>query len=66
MPRRIRTTLKLSRSEASEIQRLTARHADFVRDRLLAGDDLISAHTAAQPIQDEITALYARRAADED
>ncbi len=62
MPRRIRTKLHLSRSDAAEIKRLTAEHADFVRDRLLAGDDLMTAHAAAQSIQDEITALYAKRA----
>lgn len=59
MPRRIRTKLLLTRSDAAEIHRLTAEHADFVRDRLVAGDDLMTAHAAAQPIQDRITALYA-------
>ncbi|MCI4665220.1 MAG: hypothetical protein MRY74_10920 [Neomegalonema sp.] len=62
MPRRIRTVLRLTRTDATEIERLTAQHAEFVRDRLMAGDDLVTAHKAAQGIQDEITALYAKRA----
>lgn len=61
MPRRIRTKLQLNRNDAAEIKRLTHRHAEFVRERLLAGDDLVTAHAAAQSIQDEITALYRAR-----
>ena len=61
MPRRIRTKLHLTRDDAARIHKLTAKHADFVRTRLEAGDDLITAHSAAQQIQDEITALYHTR-----
>lgn len=63
MPRRIPAKLHLSRRETADIHKLTEEHADFVRDRLLAGDDLMAAHAAAQHIQDEITSLYRQRAA---
>ena len=60
MPRRIPTQLKLTRDDAAEITRLTAKHTAMVRERLQAGDDLLTAHAAAQDIQDRITALYAK------